>query len=211
MQPGPKPQKKMTEEELLQQLKQQQSERVATARKERLRKASEAEVPIPEAELGYTVDRSYGELDIDDIVNQYHDQLPLKVVVSKGVYGMEEKYSLATSDQCVLHFLKRRELVQIQDPVQNTIFSVPVNTAIKFGVIYDPQNNMTEALQGYNFKYVSDVLSQAKLPKMGLGRLKDPNIIGVESSELLVIKEVSDYLTLCSWPDKTGVLIIQVS
>ena len=155
-------------------------------------------MPMKEQDLGYTVDRTYGEVDIEDIVNRYHDQLPLKVVVSRGVYGMEEKYSLATSDQCVLHFLKRRELVQIQDPVKNSIFSVPVNTAIKFGVIYDPHNNMNEALMGYNFKYVSDVLSQAKLPKMGLGRLKDPNIIGVESAELLVIKEVSDVL-LMSW------------
>lgn len=174
-------------------MKQQQSERVATARKDRLRKTSESEKQKNQAaefDPGYKVDKSYGELNIEDIVNQYSEQLPLKVVVSKGVYGMEEKYSLATSDRCVIHFVKRRELVQVHDPMKNSKFSVPVNTAIKFGVIYNPNNLLSEAINGFTFKYVSDVLAQTKLPKMGLGRLKDPDIIGVESSEILVIKEV---------------------
>lgn len=177
---------------MLEQLKQQQAERVAAARKERLRRISESErqAKLPLDQLNYTVDKSYGEVEIGDIVSRYSGHLPLKVVVSKGVYGMEEKYSLATSDKCVIHFIKRRELVQIQDPQKNTEFSVPLNTAIKFGVIYNPNNLMAEAMTGFSFKYVADILAQTKMPKMGIGRLKDPNIIGVESAEVLVMKEV---------------------
>ena len=179
----------------MERLKQQQLERVEQSRKERLRRISESEkqaLHTPEHELNYTVDRAYGEVDVGTIVSKYSDQLPLKVVVSKGIYGTEEKYSLAASDICVIHFVRRRELVQLQDPTKNTEFLVPINTAIKFSVVYNPNNLMAEAIEGLTFKYVSDVLAQSKLPKMGLARLKDPNIIGVRSSELLVIKEVRE-------------------
>ena len=135
--------------------------------------------------------RSYGEVEVEDIVNQYSDHLPLQVVVSRGIYGMEERYSLANSDRCVIHFIKRRELVLIHDPKTNKEFSVPVNSAIKFGVVYNPRNQETEAMRGIDFTYVSDILAETKLPKIGMAHLKDPDIIGMKSIELLVIQEVN--------------------
>ena len=80
--------------------------------------------------------------------------------------------------------------MQVHDPVKNIEFSIPMNTAIKFAIVYNPNNLMAEAMRGFTFKYVSDILAQTKLPKMGIGHLKDPNIIGVESAEVLVVKEV---------------------
>ena len=142
---------------------------------------------------GYTVDKSYGEMDVKDILSKYSNHLPLKVLVSKGVYGMEERYSLATSDKCVIHFIKKRELVQIKDPKTNTEFSVPVNSAIKFGVVYNPHNDESEAMKGLEFQYVSDILAEPKLPKMGMAALKDPDVVGMKSMEVLVIHEVRCY------------------
>jgi hypothetical protein len=139
---------------------------------------------------GYSVDKAYGELEIQDILNKYSSHLPLKVLVTKGVYGMEERYSLATSDKCVIHYIRKRELVQIHDPKTNVEFSVPVNSAIKFGVVYNPHNVETQAMKGLEFQYVSDILAETKLPKMGVATLKDPDVIGMKSTEVLVIKEV---------------------
>jgi len=112
------------------------------------------------------------------------------MVVSKGVYGMDERYSLSTSDRCIVHFVKKRELVRIQDPQTNKEFSVPINSAIKFSVIYNPNNNDTEARLGFHFTLVSDILERSPLPKIGLASLTDPNIEGFKSSEILVMKEV---------------------
>lgn len=181
------------------QLRQKQKEKVAEARRERLRRSSESspsdnrKSQPAEDKPDFMVDRSYGELETHEIVNQYSNHLPLKVVVSKGVYGMEERYSLASSDMCIIHHIKRRELIQIQDPMRNKEFSVPLNTAIKFGVLYNPNNMDREAMKGFEFKYVSDILAETRMPKMGLAHLKDPDILGMKSAEVLVVKDVSVY------------------
>lgn len=140
-------------------------------------------------------------MEVNDILTKYSNHLPLKVLVSKGIYGMEERYSLATSDKCVIHFIKKRELVQVQDPKTNTEFSVPLNTAIKFGVVYNPHSDESEAMTGLQFQYVSDILAEPKLPKMGMASLKDPDVEGMKSMEVVVIKEVRN---LCTWVKRTG-------
>lgn len=170
---------------------------MTAAKKERLRKSSEPIAPThlqdlqsQQEEKDYVVDRSYGEIDTEEIVNQYSTHLPLEVVVAKGAYGMDENHSLATSDRCVIHFIKKRELIQIQDPKTNGEFSVPLNTAIKFAVVYNPNNKESEAMNGFNFQLVSDILAETKMPKIGLMYLQDPDVMDVQSIEVVVLKEV---------------------
>lgn len=159
---------------------------MSAARKNRLHYYSEP-TPI----VKYVIDHSYGELEITDIVSQFTSHLPLEVVVSKGIYGMEERYSLSTSDKCIIHFLKKRDLVRIHDPQTNKEFSVPLSSAIRFSLIYNPNGDEARASIGYKFPLVSDVLAMTPLPKMGVAHLTDPDIEGLKSTELLVIKEVS--------------------
>lgn len=192
---GPKPPRRVTEEEVLEKIKQRHKESVAAARRDRLRRASEPN-PTPcrnpessEYVPDYTIDHSYGEVEVTELVSQFADHLPLEVVVSKGVYGMEDRYSLSTTDKCIIHFIKKRDLVRIQDPKDNREFSVPLSSAIKFSIIYNPNDDEDHAQTGFKFPFVSDVLSMTPLPKMGLAQLTDPNIEGLKSSELLVIKE----------------------
>lgn len=195
---GPKPPHKLTEEEQrLERAKERHKEKMAAARENRLRRASEpnpARSSTSESESvpSFMIDRSYGELEVTDLINQYVDHLPLELVVSKGVYGMDERYSLSTSDKCIVHFVKKRDLVRIQDPQSNKEFSVPINSAIKFALVYNPNDNSNEARSGFTFRLVSDILEMFPLPKMGLAHLSDPNIEGMKSTELLVIKEVSE-------------------
>ncbi len=195
---GPKPPRRLSEEEHIRKIRKQQKEMVALARQQRSKDPSYSgqqhqRTQSTEYEPDYTVDKSYGEIETVDIVSKYSEHLPLEVVVTKGIYGMEEKYSLATSDRCVIHFLKKRELVQIQDPTNNNEFSVPLNSAIKFAVVYNPDYNDRKAMVGYTFQYVSDMLSQNKLPKFGLAHLKDPDI-NMKSIEILVVDKVRDFL-----------------
>lgn len=194
MQLGPKPPRVLTPEEKIEQIKREQKQKVAAARQERLRRSSEPCQSLDRSanlQADYTIDRSFGELDANDLVSQYSDQLPLDLVVSKGVYGMEEKYSLSTFDRCIIHFIKRRESVQIQDPKDNEEFLVPINSAIKFSIVYNPHNDEHKAMLGYNFSTVADIMSESPMPKMGLAHLKDPDILGMKSMEILVVKEVS--------------------
>ena len=183
---GPKPQKIFTEEEKIEQRRQKHKEIVAAARENRSCRTYE-----PNPSPNYLIDHSYGELEINDIVNKYIDHLPLEVVVSRGIYGMEERYSLSMSDKCIIHYVKKRDLVRIQDPQTNNEFSIPLRSAIKFALVYNPNNDEEQARGGLNFPFVSDILAMNDLPKMGLAQLMDPNIEGLKSAELIVIKEVS--------------------
>ena len=80
------------------------------------------------------------------------------------------------------------------DPHTNKEFSVPLKSAIKFGVVYYPKStNDTEAMNGLNFPYVSDILAVDQMPKIGVAYLKDPDIIGMNSMEVLAVKEVRDW------------------
>lgn len=194
LQLGPKPPRRLSEEEMLTKIRQRQKKTIETARMDRLRRSSvsdaqqraQSEEYVPD----YTLDQSYGELEVEDILDQYSNHLPLEVVVSKGIYGMEERYSLSTADRCVIHFIKRRELVQIHDPKTNKEFSVPVNSAIKFAVVFNPHSDESQALGGLEFPCVSDILAETVMPKIGIAHLKDPDVIGMKSIEVLVIKEV---------------------
>ncbi len=182
----------------MKQRRRQQSEQVEMARQDRLRQGQNyspsnrlRSSQSAEYEPEYTIDKSYGELEIGDLVNRYSNNLPLEVVVSKGVYGMEDRYSLATSDRCIIHYIKRRELILIQDPQTNKEFSVPINSALKFGLVYNPRDNEREALNGFVYPLVSDILSETVIPKIGLAHLKDPDVVGLMSVEVIAIKEVS--------------------
>ena len=175
-----------TEEEKVEQRRQKHKEILAAARENRSCRTSG-----PNPSPNYLIDHSYGELEINDIVNKYIDHLPLEVVVSSSVYGMEERYSLSMSDKCIIHDVKKHDLVRIQDPQTNNEFSVPLSSAIKFALVYNPNNDEEQACGGFNFPFVSDILAMNDLPKMGLAQLMDPNIEGLKSAELIVIKEVS--------------------
>ena len=95
------------------------------------------------------------------------------------------------SDKCIIHYVKKRDLVRLQDPQTNNEFSITLSSAIKFALVYNPNNDEEQARGGLNFPFVSDILAMNDLPKMGLAQLTDPNIEGLKSAELIVIKEVS--------------------
>ena len=189
---GPKPKKKTSVEEL------------KLRAKDKFRKfkssdpsstSSALRMYVPEEATQYIeIDDEKGEFTVQEFAEQFCEKLPMQVYVSKGIYGMEDKYSLSTDDICNIHFSRQRELVQIDEREHQLKLSVPLNSSIKFGVVYNPQNNENEAMKGYLFPSVSDLLSlgYGSLPKIVCAcQLHDPERSGSEPArEVLAIKEV---------------------
>ena len=79
-----------------------------------------------------------------------------------------------------------------------TKLSFPIHSSIKFGLLYDPNDNLEEAKRGFHFNTVAEILAMKSLPKVVRVR-KTYNGSNAESSvtvnELLVVKSTKSKLT----------------
>ena len=133
------------------------------------------------------------EMTLQQFVLKHGDSLPLRVRISKGIYGIDEECTISTGDCYNFHCLQHRDLVKLEDKHHRQEFSVPVNSAIKFSMVYDPHGNEKQALKGHVFPNVSDILAMTSLPKV-ISTLREWNSGNLSSSvsanELLIVKEV---------------------
>ena len=186
---GPKPKKRAGIDELKSKAKEKFRQFKSTP------DSNDIHMYIPEEATQYIeIDDKKGEFTVHEFANRYSEQLPMQVYVSKGTYGMEDKYSLSTDDICNIHFVRRRELIEVEDKERQLNLFIPLNSAIKFGIVYNPQDNENEAMKGYLFPNVSDLLSlgYSSLPKIVCAcQFHDPERPGSEPTrEVMAIKEI---------------------
>lgn len=129
-------------------------------------------------------------------VEKYSRSLPLRVRVDKGYCGAEERFVISAGDVYNIHFLKRTKVVTICDSNGND-YSIPMNSAIEFGVLYDPNQNTVEAQKGMVFKKAGDIVARcqsgAPLPRIVCATKTHPGgdpKSSVEENELLLIKKM---------------------
>ena len=132
-------------------------------------------------------------LTLDTFITKHSTSLPVRVVVDKGFCGAEEKCVISAGDKYNIHFVKATKIVTIHDSNGHQ-YSIPFNSAIEFGPLYDPNNNFEEAFKGFRFETVSDILAQKTLPK--IVRAQTAHVAGdvkssVTADELLIIKRVA--------------------
>jgi hypothetical protein len=132
------------------------------------------------------------ELAFNDFMVKYSKSLPLKVKVCKGFLGVSEETAINTDDVLKLHFMKHTKVVVIET-AERVQLSVPVSSYLKFSVLYDPTNNVKEAMQGFRFETVSDLLAmKGTLPRViratrtFTSPLPDAS---VSQDELLILKQ----------------------
>ena len=132
-------------------------------------------------------------MNLTTFASRHRDQLPLVVRVTKGYCGLDEESSISEGDTFNIHFVKHTTVMVVEYENRSGRFSVPMNSAVPFGVIYNPNNNQREALQGFQFPKVSDLLSMKTLPKIVCVK-KAYNGSSAESTvavnEILVINKV---------------------
>ena len=74
-----------------------------------------------------------------------------------------------------------------------THYSIPLNSALRFGLLYNPDNNHKLAVMGYTFESVADIV-ESKHPPRIVQATKEFNtgdpISSVVPEEILMIKKV---------------------
>ena len=85
---------------------------------------------------------------LPEFVKKYSESFPLHIKVLKGYCGPSSRLTISTSDTYNIHFIKHTKVVAIKD-AHDTPYSIPLNSAIEFGMVYDPNNNHSKAVNVY--------------------------------------------------------------
>ena len=100
---------------------------------------------------------------------------------------------ISSGDIYNFHFIRNEKTMSIQDSCGNR-FSVPFNSAISFGLIYNPFNKPITAIQQYSFASVGEIISCKCPPHIIRAttefKSRDPNT-SVCKDEILIVKKIS--------------------
>ena len=141
-----------------------------------------------------------------DFVRENSKSLPLTVEVQRGHSGPSERMTISAGDIMNIHFVRHTKVFSAAKSLRSKPFNVPLNSSVQFGLLYDPNDNLEEAKQGFTYKKVSDLTALDKLPKVVCatkawkGKDKDisKNEILVLKKHLISAKELKVFSVACS-------------
>ena len=130
-------------------------------------------------------------LSIKQLVENHRQNFPLMVRVYGGFLGSSERESFSEGDTLNIHFVKQAKVVLLRCAGRKV--KVPMNSALQFGILYDPENNIKGAMSGYDFQTANQLMAQNPLPKLVctceafVGPTSEES---VEDGEILLLREV---------------------
>lgn len=105
-----------------------------------------------------------------DLATKYSDLLPKRVEVCRGVFGDDEDddMCISTGDVYNIHYVKKREMMTLKaaSGKKEDEFAVPLNSSIRFAILYDPEENAGKAAKGYLFSKVQEIIDANPMPKV---------------------------------------------
>lgn len=133
------------------------------------------------------------EMTLGEFVTKHQHEFPVRVRVSRGFYGMTDRWSISEGEYFNIHFVKYTKVVSATDGGSGH-YNIPVNSAVEFASLYAPDGKVESGLQGFSFTTARDVTIQSKVPQI-LRALKScirPGVpaASVNANELLVVKKV---------------------
>ena len=131
-------------------------------------------------------------LSVGELANKYSKKFPLRIKVLQGYSEETSELTISTDDVYDIHFIKHTKVVKIKDE-DNYTYSLPLGSAMKFGFVYNPNNDFDEALSGLMFEKIADITAMSTLPKVICAtqayQTSDEKIV-VEENEIIVVRHV---------------------
>ena len=131
-------------------------------------------------------------MHLQDFAEKYSKSFPVHIKVLKGYCGPSSRLTISSSDTYNIHFMKHTKVVSIKD-AHDTPYSIPLNSAIEFGLVYDPNDNRSEAINGLTFEKISEITAAHTPPKVFCAlkafRGEDEKS-SVYDNEVLIVKQV---------------------
>ena len=132
-------------------------------------------------------------IPLSQFITKYSNFLPTQVQVRKGFCSSLTDLSISQDETFNFHFIKHTKVVSIRDSERKMEFSVPLNSSVEFSLVYDPNHNKEEAMNGFHFETAADVMAMSSLPTV-IRATKDHSSGSSEDSvsanELLMVRGV---------------------
>ena len=126
-------------------------------------------------------------------VEKYANELPLQLEVAQGTSGGT---TIDKGELYNVHFIKTTQVANLVTS-KGMKYTVPLNSAIQFGVLYNPVDRVQDAIQGYLFNTAGEIMSTQYMPPLVYVQksydVSSPDGC-VYAGEVLVIKEVKQTL-----------------
>ena len=136
---------------------------------------------------------------LSDFISRHSNLLPFCVKVCNGFCSSATDLSISQNEIFNLHFVKHTKVVVMKDSEGREEYSVPVNSSVPFGIVYNPVQKEKRALEGFHFETVGDILRMKPLPTViSATKAYHSNSLetSVEANEILLIKGVTTRSTL---------------
>ena len=134
-------------------------------------------------------------MTLSGLADTHSSRFPLKIHLLDGYYGQTARFTLSSSDMFDIHYSKRTQVVSVRDSL-GTDYSIPLNSAIQFGIVYNMVTSKSQPPPQTAFGTVQDLLSLDHLPNVvcataswGKPGTKEGKM-SVEEGEILFLKGV---------------------
>ena len=131
---------------------------------------------------------------LSEFITKFSSNLPTRVQVMNGFCSSSTDLSISQNEQFFFHFIKHTRVVTLKDSENLEEFSVPLNSSVKFGLLYDPNGIEDEAKAGYCFDTAAGIMAARELPLVVCATkpYRDARAeMSVEANEILIVKGIT--------------------
>ena len=132
-------------------------------------------------------------MTLQELASSYSDELPVSVTAQCGYFGKNSNMQISVGETFFIHLMKTTEVVHVVAAGQDIDkYSIPINSSCQLSLVYNPHENVSEALQGYVINGVMKLANANPLPKVvtTLTAWKKGNTV-IEMNEILVVRGIN--------------------
>ena len=128
-----------------------------------------------------------------DFISRFSYTLPTCIQVTNGFCSNSTDLLISQNERFNLHFIKHTRVITMHDSKYTEHYSVPLNSSVQFGLVYDPHNSSELAKRGYQFETAASIMAMHLLPvliratKEYKGTTPETS---VEANEVLIVKGI---------------------
>lgn len=128
---------------------------------------------------------------IHSVIENYPRYTPVRIRVLQGYCSDTADINISTGDLYDIQQIRTTKVVTVRDQ-DGMSCRVPIESSMKFGLVFNLSSNYDEGLCGYTFKAVSDLTSLSILPKIvcTMKAYEGNDMRGsVQENEILIIQQ----------------------
>ena len=90
---------------------------------------------------------------------------PVQVELINGYCSQTSKFSLMAEQRLNIHFVKHTDVITVRDAM-GVEYLVPLNSAVKFGILFDAESEAMPQTSSQTYAKVGDILALSKVPRV---------------------------------------------